>query len=119
MRFSYFFILTFSRSGRCLSLGEENYESNFTIWDSVVVLASANQEIVESDLKMVFCSEQWVRFARNLENILQNWTVLKFLNACIKRENATKCARLFSTRRSALLSPRRLGKSRLEKFLKL
>ena len=56
-------------------MGEENYEGNFTIWDSVVVLASANQEIVESDLKMVFCSEQWVRFARNLENILQNWTV--------------------------------------------
>ena len=106
MRFSYFFLLTFSRLGRCLSLGEENYESNFTIWDSVVVLAGANQENVESDLKMIFCSEQWVRFARNLENILQNWTVLNFLMHDVKRENAPKCARLLSAQ--PFFSPHRL-----------
>ena len=64
MKFAYFLILAFSRLGRCLSIGEDHYETNYTIWDTVVLLPDVNQENIEEELSEILCTEQWLRFIK-------------------------------------------------------
>ena len=76
MRLSYFFILTLSKVGKCLSF-DENYEGNFTIWDAVVVFSDSNQEDIREELREILCSDQWVRFIQSLRIFVKNWPFKK------------------------------------------